>query len=177
MRYIKDGVVTLDSWVRLAGDEPVPQDIATIASAEWLLAAPEPEIAARNAPLGVAWPNDKPVAGLVTYLPKLSLVALEFPTFRDGRAYTQARQLRERHGFQGEIRATGDVLRDQFLFMVRAGFDAFEVRKDGDAEAFAKALQEFTVFYQPTAAETYPGFRRRFSPAQAPFIVGNKSGA
>jgi uncharacterized protein (DUF934 family) len=77
------------------------------------------------------------------------LVALVFPTFKDGRAYSQARQLRERHGFRGELRATGDVLRDQFLFLVRAGFDAFEVKKDADAAAFAAAIARYSVFYQP----------------------------
>ena len=81
------------------------------------------------------------------YVPAPPLV---FPSFRDGRAYSQARLLRERHGFEGELRATGQVLRDQFLFMLRAGFDAFEVIKDADAEAFAQASRRYSVFYQPT---------------------------
>ncbi len=162
MRYIKDGKVALDPWVRVEGDEPVPPDLATIVSADWLLEATGEQIAGRKAPLGVAWPNDKPESALAPFLPKLALVALEFPSFRDGRAYTQARQLRERYSFKGEIRATGDVLRDQFLFMARAGFDAFEVKKDADAEAFAKALHEFTVLYQPSADEHHPAFRVRF---------------
>src|SRR5262249_17292732 len=79
-----------------------------------------------------------------------SLVALVFPNFRDGRAYSQARLLRERHQFRGELRATGQVLRDQLLFMQRAGFDAFEVTKDADAAAFAAAVQRYSVFQQPT---------------------------
>ena len=86
------------------------------------------------------WPNNRKVAELAPYLDRLALVALVFPTFRDGRAYSQARLLRERHGFRGELRATGQVLRDQFMFLVRAGFDAFEVKKDADAAAFAEAL-------------------------------------
>jgi uncharacterized protein (DUF934 family) len=73
-----------------------------------------------------------------------------FPNFRDGRAYSQARLLRERHQFRGELRATGQVLRDQLLFLQRAGFDAFEVTKDADAAAFAEAVQRYSVFYQPT---------------------------
>ena len=67
-------------------------------------------------------------------------MALVFPTFRDGRAYSQARLLRERHEFRGELRATGQVLRDQLMFLHRAGFDAFEVTKDSDAAAFAEAV-------------------------------------
>ena len=60
------------------------------------------------------------------------------------------RKLRERHGFKGELRATGQVLRDQFMFMLRAGFDAFEVKKEADAEAFANTAKRYSVFYQPT---------------------------
>ncbi len=162
MRYIKNGAVAADPFVYVEGDEPVPADVPAIVSADWLLSASQPEIQGRSAPLGVLWPNDRAEQDLQPFLPFLSLVALEFPVFRDGRAYTQARLLRERYGFKGEIRATGDVLRDQFLFMVRAGFDAFEVKKAADAEAFAQALHEFTLRYQP--ATDGQGFRSRFNP-------------
>ena len=98
----------------------------------------------------MVWPNNRPIAELAPYLDRLSLVALVFPQFRDGRAYSQARLLRERYGFRGELRATGQVLRDQFLFMLRAGFDSFEVTKPADAEALPRALRRYDVFYQPT---------------------------
>ena len=96
------------------------------------------------------WPNNRDVDDLVPYLDRLAVVALVFPTFRDGRAYSQARLLRERYGFSGELRATGQVLRDQFVFMLRAGFDAFEVKKEADAEAFTNTAKRYSVFYQPT---------------------------
>ena len=89
------------------------------------------------------------------------MIALVFPTFKDGRAYSQARLLRERHGFKGELRATGQVLRDQFLFMLRAGFDAFEVKKKSDSEVFAKVAKRYSVFYQPTGDGRITAFRRR----------------
>ena len=79
-------------------------------------------LAARAAPVGVIWPNSRDVDELAPHLAHLASVALVFPTFRDGRAYSQARLLRERYGYRGELRATGQVLRDQFLFMLRAGF-------------------------------------------------------
>ncbi len=161
MRYIKDGSIAADPWVYVKGDEPVPPDVPAIVSRGWLLAAAPDVLRSRSAPLGVAWPNDKPESELAPHLRQLSLIALEFPVFRDGRAYTQARQLRERLGFKGEIRATGDVLRDQFFFMARVGFDAFEVKKDADAEAFGHALREFTALYQPTAAAPVPPLRAR----------------
>jgi len=97
----------------------------------------------------------------VPYLDRLALVALVFPTFRDGRAYSQARLLRERYGYHGEMRATGQVLRDQFLFMTRAGFDAFEVKKPADAEAFAGTVQRYSVFYQPTGDGRLTALHRR----------------
>ena len=81
------------------------------------------------------------IAELAPYLDRLALVALVFPGFSDGRAYSQARILRERYGFRGELRATGQVLRDQFLFLLRAGFDSFEVSKEADAAAFADSIQ------------------------------------
>lgn len=160
MRYIKDGAIATDEWIDVEGDEPVPPDLPAIVSPDWLFAASPEALANRSAPLGVAWPNDRPVSELAPHLPRLALVALEFPSFRDGRAYTQARLLRERYQFKGEVRATGDVLRDQFLFMVRSGFDAFEVKKPADAEAFAQAVGAFSIRYQPVAGEL-PTFRSR----------------
>jgi len=83
------------------------------------------DLVLRQAPTGVIWPNDRKIAELAPYLDWIALVALVFPTFRDGRAYSQARLLRERYQFRGELlRATGQVLRDQMLFLHRAGFDA-----------------------------------------------------
>ncbi len=78
----------------------------------------------------------------------------------DGRAFTQARLLRERYGFKKEIRATGDVLQDQLFYMQRCGFDAFEVREDQDMASALKAFEEMTVTYQPAADEEFPIWRR-----------------
>ena len=84
-----------------------------------------------------------------------------FPTFKDGRAYSQALLLRERHEFRGELRATGQVLRDQLMFLQRAGFDSFEVKKDNDAAAFAEAVHRYSVFYQPTGDGRVTALHRR----------------
>ena len=115
----------------------------------------------RAGKVGVIWPNNRDVDDLVPYLDRLAAVALVFPTFRDGRAYSQARLLRERHGYDGELRATGQVLRDQFVFMLRAGFDAFEVKKDADADAFAETVKRYSVFYQPTGDGRVTALNRR----------------
>jgi uncharacterized protein (DUF934 family) len=149
MQLIKGGRIVADDYVRVADGAEIPEGIPVILPAARFLAEPDAFVA-REAPTGVLWPNDRRVAELVPHLGRLALVALVFPTFKDGRAFSQARLIRERHGFHGELRATGQVLRDQFLFMLRAGFDAFEVTKDADAAAFAEAAHRYSVFYQPT---------------------------
>jgi uncharacterized protein (DUF934 family) len=148
MRLVRAGQVVEDRYLRVLDEAPIPDGAPVIIPAARLI-ADFTDIAGREAATGVLWPNSRKVSELAPYLDRLALVALVFPTFKDGRAYSQARQLRERHGFRGELRATGDVLRDQFLFLVRAGFDAFEVKKDADAAAFAAAIVRYSVFYQP----------------------------
>ncbi len=138
-----------DRFMRVADDAPLPNGAPIIVTAARFLAEVD-AWAKRDAPLGVIWPNNRPIAELAPFLDRLALVALVFPAFKDGRAYSQARLLRERHGFRGELRATGQVLRDQFLFMLRAGFDSFEVTKEADAAAFCESARRYDVFYQPT---------------------------
>ena len=149
MPLVKAGRIVEDRFMRVLDDAPVPDGVPVILPAARLLADAR-ELVLRQAPTGVIWPNDRRVAEVLPYLDWIALVALVFPTFRDGRAYSQARLLRERHGFRGELRATGQVLRDQFVFMLRAGFDAFEVKKESDAEAFTNTAKRYSVFYQPT---------------------------
>lgn len=148
MRLVKRGQISEDRFVRVLDDAPIPDDAPVLIPAIRFL-ADAGDVVERTAPTGVLWPNSRRVSELEPYLDRLALVALVFPTFRDGRAYSQARQLRERYGFRGELRATGDVLRDQFLFLLRAGFDAFEVKKGSDALAFAEAVARYSVVYQP----------------------------
>jgi uncharacterized protein (DUF934 family) len=149
MQLIKGGHIVEDDYVRVADGVPIPDGVPVIVPAARFLAEAEAFVG-REAPTGVLWPNDRRVTELVPHLGRLALVALVFPTFKDGRAFSQARLIRERHGFRGELRATGQVLRDQFVFMLRAGFDAFEVVKDADAAVFAEVARRYSVFYQPT---------------------------
>jgi uncharacterized protein (DUF934 family) len=98
------------------------------------------------------------LAGDVGHLP---LIAVHFGKFNDGRGYSAARLLRERYGFAGELRAFGDVLRDQLLFMQRSGFDAFQLREDQDAHAALAAFGELRTTYQANVVQPQPLFRRR----------------
>lgn len=94
-------------------------------------------------------------------LDAVETVALEFPTFTDGRAYSTARLLREKYGYSGELRAVGDVLRDQLFFMQRCGFDVLELREDQDPHGALAALREFSVTYQTAADGRPPVYRAR----------------
>jgi len=160
MPLVKGGVIVADEFVHLADDAEIPASGAVLIPAARFLADPEAALS-RSGKTGVIWPNNQDVDALVPYLEKLAAVGLVFPIFRDGRAYTQARLLRERHQYKGELRATGQILRDQFVFMMRAGFDAFEVKKDSDAKAFTDVAHRYSVFYQPVGDGRIPAFRRR----------------
>jgi uncharacterized protein (DUF934 family) len=160
MPLVKDGKITADIFVYVADGTELPGDGAVLVSAARFLDDPE-ALLARTGKLGVIWPNNRDVDDLVPFLDRLAVVALVFPTFRDGRAYSQARLLRERHGYNGELRATGQVLRDQFVFMLRAGFDAFGASKESDAEAFALTAKRYSVFYQPTGDGRITALHRR----------------
>ena len=160
MPLVKGNAVVADEFVHLADDAELPADGAVLISADRLLKELE-AVLSRHDKTGIVWPNSCDVDDLVPYLDRLAAVALVFPVFRDGRAYTQARLLRERFKFRGELRATGQVLRDQFVFMLRAGFDAFEVKKQSDAEAFANVAKRYSVFYQPTGDGRVTAFHRR----------------
>jgi uncharacterized protein (DUF934 family) len=148
MQLVKGHTIVADEYARVADDAPLPEGAILVSGARLL--AEGDAILGRGGKAGVIWPNARPVAELAPWLDRLAMVALVFPTFRDGRAYSQARLLRERHRFGGELRATGQVLRDQFVFMLRSGFDAFEVVKDSDAAAFAEVARRYSVVYQPT---------------------------
>jgi uncharacterized protein (DUF934 family) len=161
MPLVENGRIVEDIFRLVADDEVIPADGAILVSAARLLA--EPGILLRPSPTGVTWPNARDVVDLAPHLDRLALVALEFPKFRDGRAYSQARLLRERHGFRGAIRATGDVLRDQFVMLVRSGFDSFEVKKYADASAFADTLARQRVVYQPAVDGRPTAFARRLA--------------
>ena len=160
MPLVKNGRIATDLYLHVADGAELPGDGDVLVSAARFLENPE-ALLKRTGKLGVIWPNNRDVDDLVPWLGSLAAVALVFPTFRDGRAYSQARLLRERYGYRGELRATGQVLRDQFVFMLRAGFDALEAKKESDAEAFALTAKRYTVFYQPTGDGRLTALRQR----------------
>ena len=105
--------------------------------------------------------SDEKPAQISDDLHSLNLIALNFPVFSDGRSYTNARELRQKYGYEGEIRAIGEVLRDQLYYMAQCGFDSFEIRHDQEADCCLDAFKDFKTGYQSTIAEPTPLFRRR----------------
>jgi len=105
-------------------------------------------------------PADDP-AKFADRLGAVARIEVNFPSLTDGRGYSIARLLRERHGYSGELRAVGDVQRDQLFYLARCGFDAFLLRKDEDADDALAAFNDFSEAYQASVERPQPLFRRR----------------
>jgi uncharacterized protein (DUF934 family) len=142
-----------DAFVFVTDEEDVPTQGDVVVSLKRFIAEGDALSAGRK--VGVLIQPDESVEDLAYDLPRLAVVALTFPKYRDGRAYSSARLLRERYKYAGEIRAVGDVLREQAQHMVRCGFDAFEPADGSDPEAWLKAAHRYRHVYQ-RAADTRP---------------------
>jgi uncharacterized protein (DUF934 family) len=150
-----------DVFVTLADDEAAPASLAAVLLSFARFQRDGEFWLGRGVQVGVRLGPDEPVEGLAYDLPRLALVALAFPKFRDGRAYSAAALLRERYRFAGEVRAVGDVLRDQALPMLRCGFDAFEPADGATVEDWSHALHRFRHVYQAAADRRPPAFAER----------------
>jgi uncharacterized protein (DUF934 family) len=149
MALIKNNAIVEDPYVDATTAETVPPSGPVIVTlAQWQAA--RDALLARAAPLGIRLHSDQSPELIAGDVQHFALVALEFPKFRDGRAYSYARILRERYGFKGELRAVGDVLMEQLFFMLRTGFDAFELAGTDPLAQYRTALADFSVWYQPT---------------------------
>ena len=147
MPLIKNGNYVDDSYIRIEGEAPVPDDGDVLVDAvrlkdDTLVLRP------RQGRLGVLLMNTVDAEELAPHLSKLALVALEFPSFNDGRAFSQARVLRHTLGFPGEIRATGKPMADQAGHLVRCGFDCFEANARQPLEVWQQALKAVHGVYQ-----------------------------
>jgi uncharacterized protein (DUF934 family) len=160
MPLLECGRIVSDPWQKLADDAALPA-VPCILNLSRL----QQDEAVRAAPhllLGVALPVDQPAEVLAPYLARLSLVVVNFPTSRDGRGFTQVRSLREHLAFSGEIRATGNILPDQYAFLLRCGITTVETPDGTDPAAWQKAADRFSFAYQPSVLEepVLSGLRR-----------------
>jgi phosphoadenosine phosphosulfate reductase len=150
--------------VRVKDGEALPEAPAIVSKKRWL--AEREGLGARTAPVGLLICAGEDIDDIAADLPRFALVALDFPKFSDGRAFSTARLLREKHAFSGELRAVGNVLADQIPYMHRVGFDSFEVTHGPTRRALAEGrIAEVTLYYQPAGvaeppAGTRPWLRR-----------------
>ena len=162
-RIIKNGEVIDERWHLLPVDATLDgisnSDDLLVPLGLWLESSHALKV--RDGGLGVWLQSHEQIEDIVDDLKYFKVIALDFPAFTDGRHFSSARLLRERYGYQGEIRAIGDVLRDQLFFMQRCGFDAFAVRPDRDPYDALKGLSDFSVTYQSGVDQPLPLFRRR----------------
>ncbi len=164
MQIIKDNKIVEDDWVRiteLENDSPLPEGKVIIPFKYWL--ANREQLINLDKKFAVCADADDEAEEIAKDLAHFELIALDFPKFADGRSYSNARLLRDRYGYQGELRAMGDVLQDQLFYMHRCGFNAFQLREDKDINAAMKAFNDFTVKYQTAADGAQPVYRLRKS--------------
>jgi uncharacterized protein (DUF934 family) len=160
---VEGGRVVEDDWIVVGTPEELaaaPHDAPVlVAHAVWTSA--REALLERPAPVGVRLePPDDPDS-IASDLPRLGLVAVDFPKFTDGRGYSIARLLRERHGYAGPLRAVGDVLRDQMFLMLRCGFDQFALKHPEQREDALTAYRDFSEAYQTSVERPVPLFARR----------------
>jgi uncharacterized protein (DUF934 family) len=160
-------VVGDDPFVALADDEAAPSSLGAVILSFTRFQREGEVWLGQGVQVGVRLEPDEPVEGLAYDLPRLAMIALAFPKFRDGRGYSAAALLRERYGFAGEVRAVGDVLRDQALPMLRCGFDAFEPADGATVDDWSHALHRFRHVYQVAADRRAPAFVERARAAEA----------
>ncbi|MBI4182990.1 MAG: DUF934 domain-containing protein [Proteobacteria bacterium] len=177
MALIKDGAFVDDPWVAVGDDPDLPAGAPVVVGLDrWQ--RDRDSLLGRNGPLGIRLRSDQSPATVAADLGRFALVALEFPKFTDGRAYSYARLLRERYGFKGEVRAVGNVLRDQISFMRRCGFDAFEVPERAREAGWLRNLAGLSVVYQRAADGRRPAsVLRRTEDAAAEGVPTQPPGA
>jgi uncharacterized protein (DUF934 family) len=146
----RDSAFRRDAWVKAEASGALPDGPVILSKKRWL--AEREHLALRNAPLGLFIEAGETLDDIAADLPRFALIALSFPKFRDGRAFSTARLLREKHGYAGELRAVGNVLSDLIPFMRRVGFDAFEITHASTRRALAEGrIPEVALHYQPAA--------------------------
>lgn len=159
MQIVKDGIVAEDRWRHLADEEAPAGEAITVSLPRWQ--AEKEALRRSGAQLGVRLRGQDPVEAIAEDLPSLALIVVEFPAMADGRGFSIARILRDRYGYEGEIRARGYFIRDQVYFLGRVGVNAFECAECADLENLVSALTDFSVNYQAAADDRTPLYRKR----------------
>lgn len=175
-RLIDRNGVREDGWIVLADDVQSPESGADLLMPLALWRESRERWLSHPGRIGVELgPADDPAA-LAGDIDRLTLITVAFPSFTDGRGYSIARLLRERLNFRGELRAVGEILRDQLFYLARCGFDSFALRDDQDVGEALKAFADFSEVYQ-AAVDRGPLFARRFAAAAVAAAPVERSGS
>jgi uncharacterized protein (DUF934 family) len=159
-----------DEWALAPDDAPLPDGRAIVSKAKFI--AERETLVRRNAPLGLLLRSGETLDGLEEDLERLALIVLDIPRYTDGRSYSTARLLRERYKYKGELRASGDVLRDQIMFLHRVGFDSFDVTHVGTIAALRDGkITLVRNHYQPAAREN-----EEAAPGRRPWLRVSRRG-
>ena len=149
MALLKEGRVVEDPFLRVREDDDLPNEGGVIVDlARWL--ERRDELIAREGGIGVELAPGESPEQIAGDLQHLDVVALDFPAFGDGRAFSSARVLRDRLGFEGEVRAVGDVELEQLHFMSRVGFNSFVIDSEDPEQDWVTAHRDLDLWYQPT---------------------------
>lgn len=148
-----------DRFTRIDDEAPLPEGPVIVSLSRFQ--AERDALLARSAALGVWLDADESPAAIADDLGSLAVVACNFPAFSDGRGFSYARLLRERYGYEGEVRAIGEVMLEQAPFMVRSGFNTFEVQDVDDVSEFKAVVEEVRTVYQPTGDGRETALQRR----------------
>ncbi len=164
-KVIIDGAIVDDTWALVAAaDAEIPDAQKIIVPLKIWQAKPA---SLNGKTVGVWLDSADDPSTIEADIKSLPIVAVNFPTFKDGRGYSTAYLLRTRYGYTGELRAIGDIQRDQLFYLQRVGFNAFSIRADKDIAAALKSLSDFSDVYQGSVVQVSPLFRRRQNIATA----------
>jgi uncharacterized protein (DUF934 family) len=162
VQIIKENKIQRDNWILISEPDDsgaLPEGDLVIPFVFWK--EHQDLCSAHQGKVGVLINGDTTLADLGSFLDKFELIALDFPAFKDGRCYSHARMLRDRYGYKGDIRAVGDILRDQLFYMQRCGISSFVVREDRDIKDALNGLKDFTVTYQSASDGSLPLYKTR----------------
>lgn len=151
MVLLRDGDYAEDIWVQADDNDPLTDKASVVSLTRWK--SETEALRSRNAPLGLRLEAGESPDAIADDIDNFEVIMLNFAAFKDGRAYSYARLLRQRYGFTGELRATGDVLRSQLQFMHRLGFDTFDVDTRITPEVYANEIGKFSNVYQPSVVD------------------------
>ena len=159
-QVLKDNRLINDSWTLLTEDsESLPSGDILLSYSQWQTFSDQ--LDSHDGSVGVIIEGNADIEDIIEPLLKLPLIAINFPKFVDGRAFSSARLIRERYEYTGEIRAVGGFIRDQLYYLSRCGFNAFKFDDSVDLTESAKSLQDFSEAYQVSVDQESPLFRRR----------------